>query len=78
MVITDFDTPIRFQRENSHNESMPVFKEDYSRRFVDFGYSLIDKKTYSHESTVFPKDVQERISTQILYKEKVNDIYTNA
>lgn len=75
LIITDFDTPVWYKRINKHNEEMSVYKEDYSKRFMDFGYTLIEKHTYSHDSDFFPRDVQERVSTQILYKESPDDLY---
>lgn len=74
-VITDFDTPVPYIRENIHNKRLPTYKTDYADNLIPYGYSLIEKKTYSHSSLSFVKEIQERISTQILYKENVADFY---
>lgn len=78
LVLTDFDTQIPYIRVNKHNESMPVFKEDYANRFLTMGYYLAEKYSYSHAGTCFNPDIQERVSTQILYKEKESTLYVNA
>ena len=76
LAITDFDTPISFVRENIHNPDMPVYKCDYSKYYTNNGYTLIEKHSYdSMGQGVFNLDIQERESTQILYKEKVGDVY---
>ena len=75
LCITDFDTPIKYQRVNKHNDKLPVYKEDYAETFLSCGYTLVQKKMYSHSGEVFDPDVQERISTQILFKEYLDDVY---
>lgn len=74
-VITDFDTPLRYVRENTHNKDIFTYKADYSVYLVPYGYTLIYKKMYTHNTRGFEPDVQERLSTQIFYKEKIKDIY---
>lgn len=74
-VITDFDTPVLYSRENIHNKSMPNYKADYAKYVEPFGYTLIEKKMYAHGSDNFTLDIQERVSTQIFYKEQIQDIY---
>ena len=75
VAITDFDTPFKMMRNNVHNSELPVFKGDYSDLFIKNGYSLIEKRTYSHDNNFFTPDIQERVSTQILYKERIEDTY---
>lgn len=75
VAITDFDTPFKMMRNNVHNSELPVFKDDYSDLFINNGYSLIEKRTYSHDNNIFTPDIQERVSTQILYKERIEDTY---
>lgn len=74
-VITDFDTPIPYIRENIHNKEVYTYKNDYIHYLLPYGYTLVDKTMYSHASMGFTADVQERLSTQILYKEKKEDLY---
>lgn len=76
MVITDFDTEIPFKRLNKHNEYINTFKMNYANFLLNTPqYYLIEKKSYSHLGPFFHRDLQERISTQILFKEKVDDAY---
>ena len=73
LVINDFDTPFPCRRDNRHNTATPVFKDNYGEMFLHrpYNYSLVEKRTYDFGgSLAFPVDVQERVSTQILYKEK--------
>ena len=76
IILTDFDVPINCVRENIHTPVAPTFKTDYARFFCEgLGYSLIDKRVYSHAGDYFVEDIQERVSTQILYKEHTKDLY---
>lgn len=74
-VITDFDTPIRFLRNNAHNAEIFTYKTDYAQYLLPYGYTLVYKKMYTHQSFCFCPDMQERISTQIFYKERLEDWY---
>lgn len=74
-IIIDFDTPVPYIRENIHNKMVPTYKTDYAGHLIPYGYSLIEKKTYSHLSVAFVEEIQERVSTQIFYKENVIDFY---
>lgn len=74
-VVTDFDTPVPYVRKNIHNAYIRTFKTDYAGLLKPFGYTLIGKKMYAHGDMGFTKDIQERVSTQIFYKEQIADIY---
>lgn len=78
IVLTDFDTPIKCRRVNIHNEEMYVYKENYAEPFLSMGYSLVEKRSYSHAGDSFNPDIQERVSTQILYKEIHEELYFDA
>lgn len=80
LVITDFDTPGFCKRENKHNKEMPVYKENYAQRFLrsEGGYTLVEKRMYTHQTDCFGPDIQQRVSTQILYKEYIQDLYLDA
>ena len=78
IILTDFDTPIMCRRVNEHNAEMPVFKENYANRFLPIGYSLAEKTSYSHSGDTFNPDIQERVSTQSLYKEICQELYLQA
>lgn len=78
LVITDFDVLFNVKKINKHNASTPTFKQNYAKLFERLGYSLVEKTTYnadSLEKRVFPTEMDNRISTQILYKEKIEDVY---
>lgn len=75
LVIGDFDTPVRLSRENKHDASIPTYKDDYSKYLLPYGYTLVEKKMYSKDSDCFVADVQERVSTQIFYKENAMDLF---
>lgn len=47
IVLTDFDVPIPCKRKNKHNDVLSVYKEDYARRFIPIGYSIVEKYSYS-------------------------------
>lgn len=78
IVITDFDTPVNYKRINKHNWKCPTWKMDYAKMFLSNacgGYTLVEKRTYSHESDGFTPDIQERVSTQFLYKEDIEALW---
>ena len=76
MLIEDFDVPNPIQRANKHNTNIYTYKLDYTSLFLgDPSYSLIEKKSYSHSSDAFDPKVQERVSSCILYKEMLEDVY---
>lgn len=74
-VITDFDTPVRYLRENIHNAGIPTCKTDCAEYFRTYGYTVVEKRMYTHNTDFFIPDVQEWLSTQILYKEPVQNIF---
>ncbi len=78
LILTDFDTPVLYKRVNKHNDAMPVYKEDYAKRFLPIGYTLAEKNSYFQGGDCFCPDIQERVSTQFLYKEKVKSLYVDA
>lgn len=76
LVIQDFDTPTPYKRTYKHNSDIFTYKYDCTKLFLgDPTYTLIEKTTYSHSSMAFAPAIQERLSTSILYKEHIEDIY---
>lgn len=76
LLIEDFDVPYPVQRPYKHNVNGRTYKCDYTSFFLgDPSYSLIEKKSYSHVANAFDPNVQERISSCILYKEMLEDVY---
>jgi ubiquinone/menaquinone biosynthesis C-methylase UbiE len=76
IVLEDFDTNIPYIRENIHNPLAYTYKQNYSNLFLaNPQYYLVKKESYSHEGIEFHKSIQERISTCILYKEDIENVY---
>lgn len=70
MVITDFDPVTQRKRAYSHFPGLFSYKQNYGNLYTSTGlYYLIGKRSFSHRSPVFDIDANERVSTQILYKE---------
>lgn len=80
LLINDFDTSIPYKRVNCHNAEAFTYKMDYSKLFLaNPQYFMIGKTNYSHISKVkFHEDVQERLSTVLLYKEAIDSAYLGA
>lgn len=71
MVITDFDPGTHRKRAYSHFPGLFSYKQNYGSLYTSTGlYYLTGKKSFSHRSPIFDVDADERVSTQILYKEK--------
>ena len=76
LLIDDFQTPAAYKRPNKHDPNLFTYKYDYAKLFLsDPCYSLIERTTYSHNGLAFDPEIQERVSTSILYKENIDDIY---
>ena len=70
LSIIDFDTPFNKLNIYKHNKSVKVFKRDNSKAFVSTGmYTLINKQSVSSQSLGFTKEIDERVSIQLLFKE---------
>jgi ubiquinone/menaquinone biosynthesis C-methylase UbiE len=70
LVIHDFDPGFRTKRSYVHREGVSSYKNSYSDFFVSSGhYYLVSKSSFSHSSTSFNPDPNERISISLLYKE---------
>ena len=76
IIIYDFDTPLPYKRENIHNKLVPVYKVDLASLIISNPqYTLVEKKSYSHSGTVFVEEIQERCAINIIYKEKIEEVY---
>ena len=76
LVITDFETPFPVKRNYEHSEGCFTYKNNYSNFFLGGGhYSLVNKIHYSHSTDIFNPDINERVSTSVLYKEHYSEIY---
>jgi SAM-dependent methyltransferase len=70
LSILDFDPPFPYSNPYSHSEGISSYKIDNSKTFIASGlYTLVAKSSFSHHNQFFNKDVDERISITLLYKE---------
>lgn len=78
LMLVDFDTYSPYKRSNIHNSGMWTYKMQYINLFLSNPqYYLVYKKSFSDNEMRFCKEVQERISFNILYKDVANNIYIN-
>lgn len=71
LAITDFDPMTRHAKPYHHKTGVFSFKQDYAQIVTATGlYSLAYKHSFSHHQNFFEQDSDERVSTQILYKER--------
>ena len=68
IVITDFDPGTKIINNYKHSIGVKSFKEDYGQ-YLRKSLFLFAKKSYSHASPHFEFDKDERVSTQIFFKE---------
>jgi ubiquinone/menaquinone biosynthesis C-methylase UbiE len=70
LVITDFDPSFHHKRPYSHLQGLFSFKQNYTSFYVESGlYYLLGKHSFSHRAHIFDENPDERVSTNILYKE---------
>jgi ubiquinone/menaquinone biosynthesis C-methylase UbiE len=70
LAITDFYPGSQYKRPYNHHEGIFSFKQDYSSFYVNSGlYYLVGKHSHSHRTSFFDESPDERITTNILYKE---------
>lgn len=71
MVITDFDPGTQRKRAYSHFPGLFSYKQNYANIYTATGlYYLVGKNSFSHQSSDFDVNSDERVSTQILYKDR--------
>lgn len=69
LVITDFDPIYPFKNKYLDMDQLYSYKADYSKLFLaNPSYSLVEKKSYSHENSYFHKDENQRVATWVLNK----------
>ena len=70
LSIIDFETPYPFSNKYIHKEGARSYKQNNSDVFVASGlYSVVNKYHFSHTNFSFDKEVNERVSLTLLYKE---------
>jgi ubiquinone/menaquinone biosynthesis C-methylase UbiE len=76
LVITDFEPPFPIKKPYIHKKGVYSFKNNYSNFFVGGGhYNLLRKVHYNHKDLIFDSNFNERVSTSILYKENLDEVY---
>lgn len=76
LIITDFEVPYPYKNKYVHTDNVFSYKNDYSSFFTGGKhYTTIKKFSFSHRLNNFDNLIDERISTTILHKENLNDLY---
>ncbi len=71
LSIIDFDTPLPYSNEYSHQQGVYSHKTNNAEVFVASGlYTVVNKYQYSHRGFHFDPDINERVSLTLLYKEQ--------
>jgi ubiquinone/menaquinone biosynthesis C-methylase UbiE len=74
LSIIDFDTPSPYSNPYAHKKGVFSHKIDNASIFVASGlYSIVNKFHFSHSNFFFDKDIDQRISLTLLFKE--NEIF---
>jgi len=70
LSIIDFDTPYPYSNPYTHLSGVFSHKQNNSDVFVASGlYSVVNKFQFSHSNFFFDKEINERVSLTLLYKE---------
>ena len=76
LAITDFDTTSPYKNEYSHAKGVYAYKNSYYKFFEGGNhYTLADKVSFNHYSNKFEHNIDERLSTTILFKEAYREVY---
>jgi ubiquinone/menaquinone biosynthesis C-methylase UbiE len=71
LVITDFDPGFQHKRPYNHLDGLFSYKQDYASFYTQSGlYYLVGKHSFSHKVPIFDEIPDERVSTNVLYKER--------
>ena len=70
LSIIDFETPFPYSNQYSHKTGVFSHKQNNSDVFTATGlYSIVNKFHFSHNKFSFDKNIDERLSVTLLYKE---------
>jgi len=70
LSIIDFETPFPYSNTYKYLNDVFTHKTNNSEVFVASGlYSVVNKFQFSHNNLFFDKDINERVSLTLLYKE---------
>ena len=71
MSIIDFETPYPYSNKYAYKDGIYSHKQNNSDVFIASNlYSVVNKYHFSHENFFFDKEINERVSLTLLYKEK--------
>ena len=69
--ILDFDVPSNYSNIYKHNNSLLVFKRNITKLLLSSeNCTLVNKIQFSHRNPYFSKNIDERVSLSLFYKEK--------
>jgi SAM-dependent methyltransferase len=70
LSIVDFETPFPYSNSYSHQRGVFSHKQNNSDVFVASGlYNVVNKFQFSHSNFFFDREINERVSLTLLYKE---------
>ena len=70
LSIIDFETPFPYSNSYSHQIGVFSHKQNNSDVFVASGlYNVVNKFQFLHSNFFFDKEINERVSLTLLYKE---------
>lgn len=76
VAISDFETTIPYRRPNKHHENLWTYKYDMAQLFIgNPQYTLMEKRSFFDNGEGFAEDMQERCAVNILYKERIKDVF---
>lgn len=79
LILVDFDTAIPYKRDNIHNSEIWTYKMQYINLFLaNPQYYLVEKQIFSEKEVSFERKQQERLSFNVLYKERLDNVYIRA
>ena len=71
LSIIDFETPYPYSNKYAYKDGIYSHKQNNSDVFIASNlYSVVNKYHFSHENFFFDKEINERVSLTLLYKEK--------
>jgi len=69
--VMEFDVPHNYSNIYKHNENVLVYKRNITKLILSLGNcTLVNKIQFSHKDQYFSKNIDERVSLALFYKEK--------
>ncbi len=71
LAIVDFDVSKPHKNKYEHKIGLSSYKNNYANIFLSSGhYALINKYSFSNSNSSFSKNINERISLSLLFKQE--------